>query len=132
MLLLRQRGLAQRACLLQARISSLPQHNFSSIDTTTAPPKPEETLRNRLIQASLLQVNKVGWNQRAIAAACSDLSLSSAFHGALAPYDLVQHVMQQWESRALAKVRTEGSLLLDPRSKIKDKIQYGIRERLAL
>ena len=51
----------------------------------------DQDIKLQIIKASLLYVNNLGWNTKAINAACADLDLSTASHGILSKgeYDIV-------------------------------------------
>jgi hypothetical protein len=84
-------------------------------------------LREKLIENSLCYVEKYGWSDRAIHAACVAMDLSPASHRLVSPYEMVAWSMKKWNKQALQKVDDTN---FEGRKRIREKVAYSIRIRL--
>ncbi|KRW98522.1 hypothetical protein PPERSA_00119 [Pseudocohnilembus persalinus] len=61
----------------------------------------------KIIQASLIHVNKLGWNDKAIGQGCLDLNISSASNRLITPYEVIVYQMKNWNKEAIKELEEE-------------------------
>ena len=86
-------------------------------------------LQEKLITQSLPYVHKYGWTDNAILAACNNLDLSPASQRIIKPFDMISFSMRAWNKAAL---RTIDDTNFEGLKRIRDKVHFAIKTRLAL
>ena len=86
-------------------------------------------LQEKLIKNSLPYVQKYGWTDNAILAACNNIDLSPASHRIITPYHMISYCMRKWNQEAL---RIVDDTNFEGKKKIREKVHFSIQTRLQL